>query len=294
MGELRPPNAIGAKGRLQNYNVQQQEGQRRPIMTYGTGGGPATYQPVVQGTAAIGGGQWANKYGGNPAVGGDSGAGAMPGLPQMQNLTFQNIQGPTGPSISALNPQAAYDPEIMKSLTSQRDYGQMLKAGSGFAMDVLTGAQTDQLEAQVIQARAAAEAAGIPFDEAAFRAQAQRGINTAMAQEKLGREAAYGGALQAESSTVQGMAGERTQRLGMDLERQVSQNRLALEKYGTDVAKYGQDVNKYQAELGAVSSANNALLGIYGDLMRGQMSMAGQMMSSLMSGPSMSQSYSFG
>ena len=141
-------------------------------------------------------------------------------------------------------------------------------------MDVLGQGQQDNLESQVIQARAAAQAAGIPFDEASFRANAQMGINNSMAQEKLGREKMVGDSL-AQSGTLAGnQALERDQRKELDYKRDVSENELALDRYGRDIQKYGIDAQ-------AATAANNALMDFYSRLMGGMFSMIGNMGGSL-------------
>lgn len=189
--------------------------------------------------------------------------------------------GPNAPGLTPLDPQAAYDPKIAEALQRQTGYATNLEQGSGRTMEVLTQANADQLEAQVAQARAAAAQAGIPFDEAAFRAQGQKSINAAMAQEKTAREAQLGQALQAQSSTAQGQAGERTQRLGLDLSRDVKENELGLQRYAEELKKYGIDVgavvSKYNADQQAATAANNALLGFYSNLMGGMFNMFGNM-----------------
>lgn len=179
------------------------------------------------------------------------------------------VAGPTAPTIGQLKPEAAYDPELAKELEAQRGYRGQLESGTGFAMDVLTTTQADQLESQVAQARAAAEQAGIPFNEGAFRAQAMKGINAAMAEEKLGREKMVGEAHRAAAELAGAQAGERTQRLGIDLSRDVSQEQLGLQRYASEIAKYGQDISKYGIDAQAATAANNALLGFYSQLMGG-------------------------
>lgn len=178
------------------------------------------------------------------------------------------------PTLQPLTPEAAYDPEISRSLADQRSYTEDLRKGTGFAMDVLTGTQKDQLESEVIQARQAAANAGIPFDEAAFRATAQRGINASLAQEKLGREEMVGDALGAAAGTSGALAGERTDRLGLDLSRDVAENAQRLDLYG-------RDIQKYQADVSAATAANSALMDFYSRLMTGMFGMVGNVGSSM-------------
>src|SRR3972149_2854050 len=56
------------------------------------------------------------------------------------------------PGLTPIDPQAAYDPEIAAQLARQRSYTGDLKAGTGFAMDVLTGQQRDVNEEQMREA----------------------------------------------------------------------------------------------------------------------------------------------
>jgi len=168
------------------------------------------------------------------------------------------------PELDSVTPEAAYDPEIAKALAGQQGYAQDLKAGTGFAMDVLTGSQADQLQAQLVQARQAAAQAGIPFDEAAWRSTSMRGIAGAQADEKLKREAMVGGALGAVAGTAQGQASERDTRLGIDLSAKSTMNAQKLDLYSRDLEKYGTDTQ-------AATSANSALMSFYSQLMGGML-----------------------
>jgi hypothetical protein len=159
---------------------------------------------------------------------------------------------------------------MQRALADQRAYQENLLSGAGQHMDVTVGRMADQLEAQVAQARAAAQAAGIPFDEAAFRAQAQRGVNTAMVEEKDLRERQYGEALKTGGQMAGAQAQERTQRMDLDLRRDVSENELALDRYGRDIQKYGIDAQ-------AATAANNAILEFWSRLMSGMFNQMGSM-----------------
>ena len=177
------------------------------------------------------------------------------------------------PELTPIDPQAAYDPEIQRSLEDQRRHQGNLEQGAGYSMDVLQGRQADNLESQVAQARAAAAQNGIPFDEASFRATAMRGINSAMADEKLGREKMLGAAYGASAETSRGLASDRTGRLQIDLSRDMGENQLGLQRYGQDIQKYGIDT-------GAAVSANNALMAFYAQLMGAMGNMGSASMSS--------------
>lgn len=174
------------------------------------------------------------------------------------------------PNLTPIDPQAEYDPEMAKSLAAMRGHESNLERGAGRSMDVLLGTQADQLESQVAQARAAAQAAGIPFDEASFRATAMKGINSAMAQEKLGREAMLGDQYSRTGQMAGAQAGERTQRKELDYKRDVSENELLLDRYGRDIQKYGVDVQ-------AATAANNALMQFYSQLLGGVFGMLGNL-----------------
>lgn len=196
---------------------------------------------------------------GGGGAGGPGGGGWRPGSVERPNLT-------------PINPQAEYDPEMARALADQRAYQGNLLEGAGQHMDVMVGRMADQLEAQVAQARAGAQAAGIPFDEAAFRAQAQRDLNAGMVQEKTNREQTYGEALKAGGQMAGAQAGERTQRMDIDLRRDVSENELALDRYGRDIQKYGIDAQ-------ASTAANNAILEFWSRLMGGMFNSLGGSMS---------------
>ncbi len=209
------------------------------------------------------------------------GAAAGGGLPGLGNLTGSGAGGGAGggnwkpgkverPEMKPIQPKAEYDPKIAEALARQTQYGTMLEEGAGHSMDVLTAGQADQLEAQVAQARAAAAQAGIPFDEASFRSTAMRGINASMAQEKAAREQMLGQAYAQQAQTATAEGGERNQRLGIDLSAQQATMQDLLQRYGQDIQKYGIDAQ-------AATSANNALLGFYSQLMGGMFDMFGQM-----------------
>lgn len=190
----------------------------------------------------------------------------VPTPPSTPAWTPSNLQRP---NLTPIDPQAAYDPQIAEQLARQRSYTGDLKAGTGFAMDVLTGQQRDIGNAQLMEAEQAAAQAGVPFNRAQFIMEQQRGLHGAMAGEKLAREQMVGQAIGAESGVAQGQAEERTSRLGLDLRRDVAENELALERYGKDIQKYGVDAQ-------AATAANNALMDFYSRLASGMFSMVGQ------------------
>lgn len=194
------------------------------------------------------------------------GAGSI-GMPTGPGWTPSSVERP---NITPIDPKAEYDPEMAKSLANMRGHEEGLKSGAGWAMDTLTGRQADQLEAQVAQARQQAQQMGIPFNEASMRATLMRGVNSAMADEKLGREKMYGEQLSETGRMSGAQAGERNQRLEQDYKTQLSNNELLLDRYGRDIQKYGVDAQ-------AATSANNALMAFYSQLMSGMFNMMGNM-----------------
>lgn len=221
-----------------------------------------------------------------PAAGGGGLNFSMPSMPAAGAAPAWQPSAVARPNLTPIDPQAAYDPEIANQLARQRSYTGDLKAGTGFAMDVLTGQQRDVNEAQMREAEQAAAQAGIPFDKARFLMEQQRGLQGAMAEEKLGREQMVGQAIGAESGVAQGQAAERTDRLGIDLKRDTVENELALDRYGRDIQKYGIDAQ-------AATAANNSLMDFYSRLTSGAFSAIGQIGGS-MGGSNFAQSNVYG
>lgn len=225
--------------------------------------------------------------GGGPAGGAALNfGGGMPSMPSMPAATPWQPSTVQRPGLTPIDPQAAYDPEIANQLARQRANTADLKAGTGYAEDVAVGAERDQTAAQMREAEQAAAQAGIPFDKAQFLMEAQRGQAARRAQSTLNREQQVGTAIGAESGVATAQAGERTDRLGIDLKRDVSENELALDRYGRDIQKYGIDAQ-------AATAANNALMDFYGRLQSGVFSMIGQIGGGS-SGGNYSSNYSFG
>jgi hypothetical protein len=179
------------------------------------------------------------------------------------------VPGPVPrPELQPISPQAAYDPEIAKALAERREYTESLEGGTTRSMEVMQASMNDQIESQVAQARASAEAAGIPFDEGAYRAQLQKDVHAGLAQHELGREALIGQSLAQGAGIAGTEAQERNARLGINLQAQQATMQDLLARYGIDVQKYGVDVD-------AATAANNALLDFYSRLMSGMFSMVG-------------------
>lgn len=172
------------------------------------------------------------------------------------------------PNLTTIDPKAEYDPEMAASLAKMRAHEGNLEQGSGHAMDVLVGRQADQLEAQVAQACAAAAQQGIPCNQEAIRANLMRNVNASMADEKSNREKQLGEQYATTGQMAGAQAGERNQRLEQDYKTQLSNNELLLDRYGRDIQKYGVDAQ-------AATSANNALMAFYSQLMSGMFNMMG-------------------
>lgn len=198
------------------------------------------------------------------AAGGASGV-SMPNAPAAPAWQPSNLQRP---DLTPIDPQAAYDPEIASQLARQRSFTGDLKAGTGFAADVHNQQQRDTNEAQMREAEQAAAQAGIPFDKARFLMEQQRGDAAGRAALTLGRESLVGQSIGAESGVAQGQAQERDTRLGIDLERDTTENTLALDRYGKDISKYGVDAQ-------AATAANGALMDFYSRLASGAFSAVG-------------------
>jgi hypothetical protein len=179
-----------------------------------------------------------------------------PKLPETPAIT-----GPESPALPPIEPVGEERTEHAELRDRYTGFGEDLKEGTGFAMDVLTGAQTDRMEAQIEQAREQAAALGIPFDEASYRAELQRGVNAAMAEEKLGREGLYQEHLATTAPITAGADYAQAEK-GIDLERDVAEQEGVLDRYGTDVGKYGY-------ELQAATRANEMLMDFYKSLMTG-------------------------
>jgi hypothetical protein len=215
------------------------------------------------------------KVGGSKALGGGSaststastGRAASPQLPSFQMPTMPAtpaLTGPERPNLPPIDPTGQERPEHEALRERYTGFGEDLKGGTGFAMDVLTGEMTDRMEAQIEQAREQHAQMGIPFDADAYRAELQRGVNSAMAQEKLGREELYQQHLATTAPVTAGADYAQAEK-GIDLERDQAEMRGVLERYGIDVSKYGTDVQ-------AATRANEMLMDFYKTLMSGMMS----------------------
>jgi len=168
------------------------------------------------------------------------------------------------PKLPPIDPQARFDPNLEAYRDRYLGHITNLETGTGHAMDVLRGQQQNALEADVERARQAAAASDIPFNEAEFRAEQARGVNAAMAQEKLGREAMMTQAYTQGLPIIGEPASERFNRLELDLRRDVADSESVLDLYGRDIQKYGIDMQ-------AAVAANNALMSFYSQLMGGMM-----------------------
>jgi len=241
--------------------------------------GPISSKPKKRpgglGGGVTGGGRYEKPGGGGRGGGGRGGGGGGGGgsidLSSMMmpggGGTGVNVAGPERPDLPAIDPQADFDPNLTGYADEYKGHLADLKAGTGFAADVLAGQQADQKAAATEQAAASAASAGIPFDAGSFGAEFDRGTNAAMAQEKIAREQMVTGAYQGGLPLVSRPSEERFARLDLDLKRDLEESGDILDRYKTDVGKYGTDVN-------AAIGSNNALLGFLSSLMGNMTSMS--------------------
>lgn len=185
-------------------------------------------------------------------------------MPELPGGGAPSVTPPERPDLPPIDPTGAELPEHKALRERYTQFGEDLKEGTGFAMDVLQGQLADEVEAQVEMARQNAANLGIPFDEAAFRAELKRGSNAALAQEKLGREQLYQSHLSDIAPVLAG-AEYRQGEKQIDLSRDVAEQEGILQRYGTDVSRYG-------TELQAAARANEMLMDFYKSLMTGMMS----------------------
>jgi len=195
-------------------------------------------------------------------------AAAAPGIPTPAK--------PAPPPIVAPREMGGDVPELAKLGGDYGKYLQNLESGSGYASDVLAGAQKDTLEAQVAEARQAAAEQGIPFDESKTRAQLMQGVNKAMATEKLGREQLLGQAYANAPGIVGANEAAKLARWRTGQAGDIATTQAKLAEFGTEAGEYG-------SELSAATSSNNALLGFLSNLYNG--------MFSAMRGPDMTSYY---
>ena len=189
-----------------------------------------------------------------PATSGGGGAMkfTMPKLPTGGSGVA--VKGPERPKLPEIDPQAAFDPELQAYAQKYGGHLEDLKEGTGFAMDTMRESMENRRAAARESAMASAAQAGIPFNASTWEAEYDRGINSAMAEEKVGREAQLTQAYQGGLPIISQPSEERFSRLGLDLSRDMGEAGNILDRYRTDVSKYGTDV---QAAIGS----NNALLG---------------------------------
>ncbi len=198
--------------------------------------------------------------GGGRGGGGRGGGGGIDLTSLTGGGTGVSVGGVERPDLPPIDPQAAKDPELEAYAQKYGGHITDLKEGTGFAMDVLSGQMQDQKQASQERAMASAAQAGIPFDAGSWGAEYDRGINSAMASEKLGREKMLTDAYQGGLPIVSRPSEERFARLDLDLKRDLGESGDILKRYGIDVGKYGKDVD-------AAIGSNNALLGFLSNLM---------------------------
>lgn len=192
---------------------------------------------------------------------------------------------PAAPGVERPREIGGSIPELQKLGGDYQTHLRNLESGAGYSMDVLTGAQRNQTEAQIKQAREAAAANGVPFDEERMRSELQRGVYSAQAAEKLGREKmltdAYGqapGIIGADEAARQG-------RWKIGAGSDVATNAANAAIYGTNASIYGSQAGMYNTEVNAANAANQALLDFISRIYSGMFNVMGG---------SMSQNYTYG
>jgi hypothetical protein len=178
---------------------------------------------------------------------------------------------PAAPAVAPPRELGGNIPELERMGTGYETHLRNLESGAGYSADVLAGQQRDQMEAQVSNARAAAERDGRPFNEEQMRAELQRGAYSAQAQEKLGREAALTSAYGQAPSIVGANEAARQGRWKTGQAGDLGYGALQNQQYGTAANMYGD-------ELGAATSANNALMNFLGNLYGSMMGSGGMTM----------------
>jgi hypothetical protein len=179
-------------------------------------------------------------------------AAAMPSI-KIPEMTPIDVEAPASPDLPPIEPTAAEDPRLQEYGEDYLGHLQDLEEGTGFAMDVMTEGMENKKAAARERAEAAAAQAGIPMP-ADWDAEYDRGINRAMAEEKVAREGQLTEARIGGLGVIMSPMDDRFRRLGLDLERDVAEQRGVIDKYGRDISKYGVDVQ-------AATAANQALLG---------------------------------
>lgn len=246
---------FGGYSSIGGPSVPSSSKPRKPRGGIGMRGPLSTSSQGPPATGGGGGGGGGISFG--PVTGG--GGGGTPAITQ-----------PKRPELTPIKPEAAFDPRLTGVADEYAQTGKDLREGTGFAMDALRQQQEQSKEAELDRMESAAAAAGIPFDRRRAATEIERGINTAMAQEKLGREQLVQQHYQGGMGVYGAPSSERDKRLEMDLRRDVAENELGLDRYGRDIQKYGIDVN-------ASTAANNALMGFYQSLMGGFTGMMGNL-----------------
>lgn len=192
---------------------------------------------------------------------------------------------PTAPQIDKPREIGGSIPELAALGSDYQAHLRNLEAGAGYSMDVLTGAQRNQTEAQIKQARDAAAAQGVPFDEARMRSELQRGVYSAQAQEKLGREKLLTDAYGQAPGIIGADEAARESRWKIGSDNDISMNAARAGIYGTQAGIYGSQAGMYNTEVNAANAANQALLDFISRIYSGMFNVMGG---------SMSQNYTYG
>jgi hypothetical protein len=182
-------------------------------------------------------------------------------------MTIGSVPQPKGPNVPdyALNQEG--DPELAAARQRVDKYHGELESGTGYAMDVMQGSMQAQIDSDVERARESAAAQGMPFDEAAFRRDAQAKVQGGLAQEKLGRERLRGEMYGALEGVTEASSRNKLEKNRLELERQATPVSQRLQKFGTEAGVYGQELgaatsvystNK-QTEIAAMNALNQFL-----------------------------------
>lgn len=158
-------------------------------------------------------------------------------------------KAPAPPNLGNWDITKETDPEMARSRQRAEDYLSNLEQGAGYAMDVYQGSAQAQIDADVARARESAQAQGIPFNEDAYRRDANQKMQAGLAQEKLGRETLYG---QMQAGLQGNIAGEGERALaksGLELQRQGTRAGALNQQYGTQAGIYGTEVGRQIAEM---------------------------------------------
>lgn len=200
----------------------------------------------------VGGGP-ATQAGGGGAAGGGGGAGGGAG-------TGTGITRPTGSAPPPLTLNANEDPEFARARQRAEGYLGELETGAGYASEVMQGNMQSQIDSDVERAREAAAAQGMPFDEAAYRRDANSKMQGALAQEKLGREQMRGNMMAGLQGVISGGAENKLNKNAQEISRYGTEEGAKAEKYRTEAGIYGTEVGAATQNYATAMNALNQFL----------------------------------